>query len=42
MLITEILNIVLLDWLARYYAGVHALGWRLNVLAGVSFGLANN
>ena len=27
-------------WLARYYAGVHALGWRLDVLAGVSFGLA--
>ena len=27
-------------WLARYYAGVHALGWRLNVIAGVSFGLA--
>jgi len=27
-------------WLPRYYAGVHALGWRLGVLAGVSFGLA--
>ncbi len=27
-------------WLARYYTGVHALGWRLDVLAGVSFGLA--
>ena len=27
-------------WLARYYAGVHALGWRINVIAGVSFGLA--
>jgi uncharacterized membrane protein len=26
-------------WLARYYAGVHALGWRINVLLGVSFGL---
>jgi hypothetical protein len=27
-------------WLFRYYAGVHALGWRIDVLAGVSFGLA--
>lgn len=27
-------------WLARYYAGIHALGWRIDVLAGVSFGLA--
>lgn len=27
-------------WLARYYAGVHALGWRIDVIAGVSFGLA--
>lgn len=27
-------------WLARYYAGVHALGWRIDVLAGVTFGLA--
>lgn len=27
-------------WLARYYAGIHALGWRINVLFGVSFGLA--
>jgi hypothetical protein len=27
-------------WLARYYAGVHALGWRLDVIGGVSFGLA--
>jgi uncharacterized membrane protein len=27
-------------WLARYYAGVHALGWRVNVIAGVTFGLA--
>lgn len=27
-------------WLSRYYAGIHALGWRIDVLAGVSFGLA--
>ena len=27
-------------WLARYYAGIHALGWRRDVLFGVSFGLA--
>ena len=27
-------------WLFRYYAGIHALGWRPDVLAGVSFGLA--
>src|SRR5579863_389723 len=27
-------------WLARFYAGVHALGWRLDVVAGVCFGLA--
>jgi uncharacterized membrane protein len=27
-------------WLARYYAGVHALGWRIDVLLGVTFGLA--
>jgi hypothetical protein len=27
-------------WLFRGYAGVHALGWRLNVLGGISFGLA--
>lgn len=27
-------------WLPRYYAGVHALGWRIDVLLGVSFGLA--
>jgi uncharacterized membrane protein YphA (DoxX/SURF4 family) len=27
-------------WLPRYYAGIHALGWRLNVLVGISFGLA--
>jgi hypothetical protein len=27
-------------WLARYYTGIHALGWRIDVLLGVSFGLA--
>jgi uncharacterized membrane protein len=27
-------------WLIRYYAGVHALGWRIDVVLGVSFGLA--
>jgi uncharacterized membrane protein len=27
-------------WLPRYYAGVHALGWRIDVLLGISFGLA--
>lgn len=27
-------------WLARYYAGIHVLGWRINVLLGVTFGLA--
>jgi len=27
-------------WLFRYYAGIHALGWRLDVLAALSFGLA--
>lgn len=27
-------------WLIRYYAGIHALGWRIDVLGGVSFGLA--
>jgi uncharacterized membrane protein len=27
-------------WLFRYYTGHHALGWRIDVLAGVSFGLA--
>ena len=27
-------------WLPRYYAGIHALGWRIDVLGGVSFGLA--
>jgi hypothetical protein len=26
-------------WLVRYYAGIHALGWRIDVLLGVSFGL---
>ena len=27
-------------WLVRYYAGIHALGWRIDVILGVSFGLA--
>lgn len=27
-------------WLPRYYAGIHALGWQIGVLFGVSFGLA--
>src|SRR5579862_8703397 len=27
-------------WLLRYYAGIHALGWRIDVLFGTSFGLA--
>ena len=27
-------------WLPRYYAGVKTLGWRIAVLVGVSFGLA--
>ncbi len=27
-------------WLCRYYAGIHALGWRMDVIFGVSFGLA--
>jgi hypothetical protein len=27
-------------WLARYYAGIHALGWRIDVILGVTFGLA--
>jgi len=27
-------------WLPRYAIGVHALGWRIDVLVGVSFGLA--
>jgi uncharacterized membrane protein len=27
-------------WLARYYSGIHALGWRIDVVLGVSFGVA--
>jgi hypothetical protein len=27
-------------WLARYYAGIHSLGWKMNVVLGVTFGLA--
>jgi len=27
-------------WVARYYTGIHALGWRIDVLLGISFGLA--
>ena len=27
-------------YLPRYYAGIHALGWRIDVLLGISFGLA--
>lgn len=27
-------------WLFRYYAGIHALGWRIDVLLGISFGVA--
>jgi hypothetical protein len=27
-------------WMCRYYAGIHALGWRIDVIFGVSFGLA--
>src|SRR5579862_1746524 len=27
-------------WLPRYYSGIHALGWRIDVLLGTSFGLA--
>ncbi|UWZ82848.1 DoxX family protein [Occallatibacter riparius] len=27
-------------WLLKCYAGIHALGWRFNVLAGSSFGVA--
>jgi hypothetical protein len=27
-------------WLPRYYAGIHAVGWRIDVLFGISFGLA--
>ncbi|HTV13776.1 MAG TPA: hypothetical protein VME68_03610 [Acidobacteriaceae bacterium] len=26
-------------WLVRYPAGIHALGWRIDVLLGISFGL---
>ncbi len=27
-------------WLIRYYAGIHALGWRIDVLFSITFGLA--
>jgi len=27
-------------WLARYYTGIHTLGWKINVLLGVTFGVA--
>jgi len=27
-------------WLFRYYSGIHTYGWRIDVLLGVSFGLA--
>lgn len=27
-------------WIVRYYAAIHALGWRINVVLGTSFGLA--
>jgi hypothetical protein len=27
-------------WLARYYTGIHALGWRIDVLLGATFGIA--
>jgi hypothetical protein len=27
-------------WLFRYYAGIHALGWKINVLLGITFGFA--
>lgn len=27
-------------WLPRYYAGIHVLGWRIDVLFGISFGVA--
>jgi hypothetical protein len=27
-------------WLARYYTGIHTLGWRIDVLLGVTFGVA--
>lgn len=27
-------------WIVRYYAAIHALGWRIDVILGTSFGLA--
>jgi hypothetical protein len=27
-------------WLARYYTGIHAFGWRIDVILGITFGLA--
>ena len=27
-------------WLARYYTGIHTLGWKINVVLGVTFGVA--
>ncbi|GGG67009.1 hypothetical protein [Edaphobacter dinghuensis] len=27
-------------WLPRYYGGIHVLGWRLDVIIGISFGFA--
>jgi hypothetical protein len=27
-------------WVCRYYAGIHTLGWRIDVILGVTFGLA--
>jgi hypothetical protein len=27
-------------WLGRYYTGIHAFGWRIDVLLGVTFGVA--
>lgn len=27
-------------WIPRYYAGIHVLGWRIDVLFGISFGAA--
>ena len=32
--------IFLIMWLPRYYTGIHAFGWRIPVLLGVSFGVA--
>ena len=26
-------------WLVRYYAGIHVLGWRIDIILGISFGL---